>query len=126
MMGKSFSRTRSDNEATEDVDQSRRLEVGLVNFDSHQSVSVLGWLEVMEVIGFILMVLFVVWEAVKYCTNRSFTESIVRYLPGHPSQYVQGQNSGSLSTTSNIPKIPTDNRTLNWIPAPHRLNTQAI
>ena len=107
------------------MDQSRRLEVGLVNFYSHSSVSGLGWYEVMEVIGFILMVLFVVWKAVKYCTNRSFTESIVRYLPGHPSQYVQGQNSGSLSTTSNIPQIPTDNR-CNWIPAPPRLNTQAI
>ena len=117
MMGKSFSRTRSDNEGTEEVDQSRRLEVGLVNFDSHKSVSGLGWYEVMEVIGFILMLLYVVWEARKYCTNRSFTESVIRYLPG--------QNSGSLSTASNIPQIPTDNR-CNWIPAPPRLNTQAI
>ena len=125
-MGKSFSRTRSDNEGTEEVDQSRRLEVGLVNFDSHSSVTGLGWYEVLEVIGFVLMVLFVVWEAVKYCTHRSFRESMLRTLPGHPSQYLQGQNSGSLTTTENIPQIPTDNRTLNWVPAPPRFNTQAI
>ena len=86
-MGKSFSKTRSVNEGTEEVDQSRRLEVGLVNIDSHSSMTGLGWYEVLEVIGFILMLLFVVNEAIKYCTHRSFREQVLRdlHLPGHPS-----------------------------------------
>ena len=102
MMGKLFSKNRSDNEGTQEVDQSRRLEVGLVNFDSHSSMSSIGWYDVMEVIGFILMLLYVVWEARKYCLNRSFTESVSRWLPG--------QTGPSLSTVSNISQIPTDNR----------------
>ena len=66
MMGKSFSKNRSDNEGTQEVDQSRRLEVGLVNFDSHSSMSSIGWYKVLELLGFVLMCLFVMWEAKKY------------------------------------------------------------
>ena len=119
-----MSKTNSINEGTEEIDHSRRLEVGLVNINSHSSMTGLGWFEVLEVIGFVLMLLFVVNEAIKYCTHRSFREQVLRdlHLPGHPSQYIHGQTSGSLSTIENIPQIATDNRdnmrTLNWVPAP--------
>ena len=121
MMGKSFSKSRSVNEGTKEVDQSRRLEVGLVNIDSHSSMTGLGWFEVLEVIGFVLMLLFVVWEAMKYCIHRSFREQVLRDLhrPSHPHQYLHGQTSDR--TTDNTPQI-TDNRdnmrNLGWVPAP--------
>ena len=64
-MGKTMSRTSSVNRGTEEVDQSRRLEIGLVNVDSHSSGTGLSWWEVITIIGFVLTLLFVIWEAVK-------------------------------------------------------------
>ena len=93
-MGKLFSKNRSDNEGTQDVDQSRKLEVGLVNFDSHSSMSGIGWYEVLEIIGFVILCLIVLWEARKYCLNRSLRDMMTgRYL-----------------TASAYPQIPTNPR----------------
>ena len=127
-----MSKTNYVNRGTEEVDQSRRLEIGLVNVDSHSSITGLGWLEVLTIIGFVLMLLFVIWEAIKYCIHRSFREQILRdvHLPGHPYQYHHGQTSDR--TTDTIPQI-TDNRdnmrNLGWVPAPPdylRLNVPAL
>ena len=48
-----MSRANSVNRGTEEVDQSRRLEIGLVNVDSHSSGTGLGWWEVITIICFV-------------------------------------------------------------------------
>ena len=125
-----MSKTNYVNRGTEEVDQSRRLEIGLVNVDSHSSGTGLGWWEVLTIIGFVLTLLFVIWEAIKYCIHRSFREQILRdvHLPGHPYHH-HGQTSDR--TTDTVPQI-TDNRdmrNLGWVQAPPeylRLNIPAI
>ena len=73
-----MSRTSSVNRGTEEIDRSRRLEIGLVNVDSHSSGTGLSWFEVISILGFIVTLLFVIWEAVKYCIHRSFRERMIR------------------------------------------------
>ena len=116
-----MSRTNSVNRGTEEVDQSRRLEIGLVNVDSHSSGTGLGWWEVITIIGFVLTLLFVIWEAVKYCIHRSFRERMLRdvHLPSTPYHH-SGQTSDRTSDAA--PQV-------GWIQAPPeyvRLNVPAL
>ena len=90
-----MSRTSNLNRGSEEIDGSRRLEIGLVNYDSHSSGTSLSWFEVISILGFIVTLLFVIWEAVKYCIHRSFRERMIRreenaHLP--PPPYHHGGN----------------------------------
>ena len=115
-----MSRTSSVNRGTEEVDQSRRLEIGLVNVDNHSSGTGLSWWEVITIIGFVLTLLFVIWEAVKYCIHRSFRERMLRdvHLPPTPYHH-SGQTSDRTDTAPQV----------GWIQAPPeyvRLNVPAL
>ena len=122
-MGKSMSRTSSVNRGTEEIDRSRRLEIGLVNVDSHSSGTGLSWFEVISILGFIVTLLFVIWEAVKYCIHRSFRERMLRreenaHLPPPPYHH-GGQTNDRPDTTPQV----------GWVQAPPeyvRLNVPAL
>ena len=77
-MGKSYSRTSNLNRGSEEIDGSRRLEIGIVNYDSHGSGSSMSWFEIVTILSFIVTILFVIWECVKYCIHRSFRERMIR------------------------------------------------
>ena len=115
-----MSRTSSVNRGTEEIDQSRRLEIGLVNVDSHSSGTGLSWFEVISIIGFIFTLLFVIWEAVKYCIHRSFRERMLRDVHLPPPPYHHGGQTTDRPDTA--PQV-------GWVQAPPeyvRLNVPAL
>ena len=94
-MGKSYSRTSNLNRGSEEIDGSRRLEIGIVNYDSHGSGSSMSWFEIVTILSFIVTILFVIWECVKYCIHRSFRERMIRReenVPQPPPPYHHGGN----------------------------------
>ena len=94
-MGKSYSRTSNLNKGYEETDGSRRVEIGIVNYDSHGASSSMSWFEIVTLLSFIVTLLFVIWECVKFCISKSFRDRMIRReenVPQPPPPYSHGSS----------------------------------
>ena len=107
-MGKSQSKTNYVNEWTLEQDESQKLELGLINIDSHSSQSNIGWNEVIEIVGFIILCLVWIRYARKYCLTCSRRNNVRKTVMLASAITANSMSAPTIAVTqSSLPVLQT-------------------